>query len=159
MVGAWSKSISKQALQLSLPPWPSKGQGGERLQLLLQNYKATVIVTGPDDTEWRHDVTVNDSGSFYDFFEEKTVATGIYHVTLELADDDGVKRQLGAVTFKKEPKTLVGPELKAGQAAPDFTCLTGLELVTLAKTPAKVRLFRIRSSSAAGSAASSQRLP
>ncbi|HVY98829.1 MAG TPA: alpha-2-macroglobulin family protein [Dongiaceae bacterium] len=70
--------------------------------LSLGDYKATVVVTGPDDTEWRHDVTINDSGSFYDFFQEKTTATGIYHVTLELEDADGVKRQLGAMTFKKE---------------------------------------------------------
>lgn len=48
-----------------------------------------------------------------------------------------------AVTFKGEPKTLVGPQLKAGDKAPDFACLAGLDLVTLAKTPAKARLFSV----------------
>lgn len=48
------------------------------------------------------------------------------------------------VTFKGKPLDLVGPELKAGDAAPDFTAVAaGLEVVTLAKTPAKTRLFSI----------------
>jgi thiol peroxidase len=56
---------------------------------------------------------------------------------------DMEKRQ-NAVTFKGEGKTLVGPKLKAGDKAPDFAVLNqGLELVTLAKTPAKVRLFSV----------------
>jgi hypothetical protein len=69
--------------------------------LSFERPKATVIVTGPDDTEWRHDVTINDSGSFYDFFQEKTAATGIYQVKLEIQTEDGPK-QLGAMSFKKE---------------------------------------------------------
>src|SRR5579885_373268 len=53
------------------------------------------------------------------------------------------KRQ-NAVTFKGEGKTLVGPKLKAGDKAPDFACLSsGLEVITLAKTPAKPRLFSV----------------
>jgi thiol peroxidase len=53
------------------------------------------------------------------------------------------KRQ-NAVTFKGNPMTLVGPQRKAGDKAPDFACLnSGLEIVTLAKTPAKVRLFSV----------------
>jgi thiol peroxidase len=48
-----------------------------------------------------------------------------------------------AVTFKGEPKTLVGPQLKAGDKAPDFTVLSGLEKVTLSQTPAKPRLFSV----------------
>jgi len=48
------------------------------------------------------------------------------------------------VTFKGNPLTLVGPEIKVGDAAPDFTAVSGaLELVTLAKTPAKARLFSV----------------
>jgi thiol peroxidase len=47
-----------------------------------------------------------------------------------------------AVTFKGNPLTLVGPQLKPGDKAPDFACLSGgLEVVTLAGTPAKARLF------------------
>ena len=62
---------------------------------------AVLVITGPDDTEWRHDVTINANGSFYDFFEEKTEATGIYQVRLEISDRHG-RRQIGLVTFKKE---------------------------------------------------------
>src|SRR3954447_9721559 len=48
------------------------------------------------------------------------------------------------VTFKGNPLNLVGPALKAGDAAPDFNCVgNGLELINLAKTPAKVRLFSV----------------
>jgi thiol peroxidase len=46
------------------------------------------------------------------------------------------------VKFKNTPKNLAGPELKAGNAAPEFACVTqGLEVVTLAATPKKARLF------------------
>ncbi|HYV34188.1 MAG TPA: thiol peroxidase [Gemmataceae bacterium] len=50
----------------------------------------------------------------------------------------------GAVKFKDFQLSLVGPELKAGMAAPEFECSAGLtDLVTLAKTPAKARLFSV----------------
>jgi thioredoxin-dependent peroxiredoxin len=52
------------------------------------------------------------------------------------------KRQ-NAVTFKGKPYTLVGPQLKTGDKAPDFACLSGLDLVTLGQTPAKARLFSV----------------
>jgi thioredoxin-dependent peroxiredoxin len=48
-----------------------------------------------------------------------------------------------AVTFKGEPKTLVGPQLKVGDKAPDFKCLSGLSAVALADTPAKARMFSV----------------
>jgi thioredoxin-dependent peroxiredoxin len=49
-----------------------------------------------------------------------------------------------AVKFKETSLTLVGPQLKPGDAAPEFTCCSsGLELITLAKTPAKARLFSV----------------
>jgi thiol peroxidase len=48
----------------------------------------------------------------------------------------------GAVTFKGSPLTLVGPQLKPGTKAPNFTCASGLtETLGLAQTPAKPRLF------------------
>lgn len=48
------------------------------------------------------------------------------------------------VTFKGKPLDLVGPQLKVGDAAPEFAAVSGgLELVTLAKTPAKARLFSV----------------
>jgi thiol peroxidase len=49
-----------------------------------------------------------------------------------------------AVTFKGTPKALFGPALKAGDAAPEFQCLSqGLAPVTLKDTPAKARLFSV----------------
>jgi thioredoxin-dependent peroxiredoxin len=49
-----------------------------------------------------------------------------------------------AVAFKGQPFTLVGPQLKVGDAAPEFACVLGtLELLTLAKTPGKARLFSV----------------
>jgi len=47
------------------------------------------------------------------------------------------------VTFKNSPVNLVGPKLKAGDAAPEFECVTGLEVKTLASTPKKARLFSV----------------
>ena len=54
-----------------------------------------------------------------------------------------MQKRANAVTFKGNPHTLVGPQLKAGDKAPDFTCLSGLDKVTLASTPAKPRLFSV----------------
>ncbi len=48
------------------------------------------------------------------------------------------------VNFKGTPHTLVGKELKAGDKAPDFACVTtGLEVIGIGKTPAKTRLFSV----------------
>jgi thiol peroxidase len=47
------------------------------------------------------------------------------------------------VTFKNNPVNLAGPQLKAGDSAPAFTGLKGLDKVTLADTPAKARLFSV----------------
>jgi thiol peroxidase len=53
-----------------------------------------------------------------------------------------MQKRANAVTFKGNPLTLIGPQLKPGDAAPDFACVnSGLEQVTLSKTPAKARLF------------------
>src|SRR5262249_24664459 len=50
----------------------------------------------------------------------------------------------GEVTFKGNPVTLAGRKLKAGDKAPDFTCVgAGLALVTLADTRGKARLFNV----------------
>jgi thiol peroxidase len=50
----------------------------------------------------------------------------------------------GEVTFKGNPVTLVGPKLKAGDKAPDFTAVgAGLALVSLADTAGKTRLFNV----------------
>lgn len=54
-----------------------------------------------------------------------------------------MQKRANAVTFKGEGKTLVGPQLKPGDKAPDFKCLNVLTPVTLADTPAKARLFSV----------------
>jgi thiol peroxidase len=53
------------------------------------------------------------------------------------------KRQ-NAVTFKGNPLALVGRQVKAGDKAPDFTCVnSGLEKVSLAQTAGKPRVFSV----------------
>ncbi len=50
----------------------------------------------------------------------------------------------GAVTFKGNPLTLVGPEIKVGDAAPDFNVINGdLEPVSLSSSKGKARLFSV----------------
>ena len=50
----------------------------------------------------------------------------------------------GAVTLKGKPLTLVGPELKAGDSAPDFLCVDNeLKPVGLAETGHAVRIFSV----------------
>jgi thioredoxin-dependent peroxiredoxin len=50
----------------------------------------------------------------------------------------------GAITFKGAPLTLVGPELKVGQQAPDFQVLAGdLSPVTLKDSAGKTRLISV----------------
>jgi thiol peroxidase len=50
----------------------------------------------------------------------------------------------GVVTFKGSPIDLVGPELKPGDKAPDFSCVgEGLNLVSLADTGQRARLFSV----------------
>lgn len=54
-----------------------------------------------------------------------------------------VERQ-GAVTFKGNPLTLVGPELKPGDKAPDFEAIDKtMSPVTLASTSGSVRIFSV----------------
>ncbi|HWR53239.1 MAG TPA: thiol peroxidase [Bryobacteraceae bacterium] len=50
----------------------------------------------------------------------------------------------GAVMFKATPMTLVGPELKAGDMAPDFQCVDNtLTPVALKDTEGSVRIFSV----------------
>lgn len=50
----------------------------------------------------------------------------------------------GATTFKGNPLTLVGPELKPGDTAPDFDVVDGtLQPVSLENTGQKVRIFSV----------------
>jgi thiol peroxidase len=53
-----------------------------------------------------------------------------------------MQKRANAVKFKDKMLTLAGPELKPGDKAPDFACVTSsLEVVGLGQTPAKARLF------------------
>lgn len=55
-----------------------------------------------------------------------------------------MEKRANAVTFKGNPHTLVGPQLKVGDKAPNFSCIgEGLKIVSLAETPAKARLFSV----------------
>ena len=54
-----------------------------------------------------------------------------------------MEKRTNEVTFKNSPVTLVGKRLKAGDKAPDFKCLKGLDAVALADTPHKARLFSV----------------
>jgi thiol peroxidase len=50
----------------------------------------------------------------------------------------------GAATFKGNPLTLVGPELKAGDQAPDFEVVDkGMQPVKLSDTAGKTRIFSV----------------
>jgi thiol peroxidase len=52
--------------------------------------------------------------------------------------------RIGAVTLRGNPLTLVGPELKVGDSAPDFQCVdSALKPVTLAGTGNNVRIFSV----------------
>ncbi len=54
------------------------------------------------------------------------------------------QERMNAATFKGGPLTLIGPELKAGDKAPDFKLIdTGLKPVTLADSKGKTRLFSV----------------
>jgi thiol peroxidase len=54
-----------------------------------------------------------------------------------------MQQRPNAVTFKGKGVTLAGPQLKKGDKAPDFACLSVLDIVTLGQTPAKARLFSV----------------
>lgn len=54
------------------------------------------------------------------------------------------EKRSGAVTFKNNPMTLLGPELQAGASAPEFRVVdTDLNSVTLADSAGKVRLITV----------------
>jgi thioredoxin-dependent peroxiredoxin len=56
----------------------------------------------------------------------------------------GTKEREGATTFKGNPLTLIGPELKPGDVAPDFETVDNtMQPVNLAKTAGKVRIFSV----------------
>lgn len=55
-----------------------------------------------------------------------------------------MERRNNAVAFMGKPMTLLGPEIKTGQQAPDFTVLsTSLEAVKLSDHAGKVRIISV----------------
>jgi thiol peroxidase len=55
-----------------------------------------------------------------------------------------MQKRANAVTFKGNSLSLLGPQLKPGDKAPDFACVSAsLEVVNLAGTPARARLFSV----------------
>src|SRR5207302_7526093 len=61
-----------------------------------------------------------------------------------MAEVSIMQKRPNAVTFKGKPLTLVGPELKPGDKAPDFACVTsGLEVIGFGQTPTKARFFSV----------------
>lgn len=55
-----------------------------------------------------------------------------------------MQKRANAVGFKGNKYTLVGPQLKAGDKAPDFACVnSGLEIINLGATAGKTRLFSV----------------
>ena len=54
------------------------------------------------------------------------------------------QERTGVITFKTNPMTLLGPDIKVGDAAPDFQAVdNGLQPVTLASSAGKVRLIAV----------------
>jgi thiol peroxidase len=55
-----------------------------------------------------------------------------------------MQKRAAAVTFKGNPMTLVGPQLKPGDKAPDFKCAnSAATTVSLSDTPGKARMFSV----------------
>lgn len=55
-----------------------------------------------------------------------------------------MQKRANAVTFRDKGYTVLGPQLKPGDSAPSFSCVTNtLELCDLSKTPKKTRLFSV----------------
>jgi len=55
-----------------------------------------------------------------------------------------MQKRPNGTTLKGTGLTLLGPQLKPGDKAPDFTCAVGIkDTLSLAQTPAKARLFSV----------------
>ena len=69
----------------------------------------------------------------------KTVKTGTHSSTEK---EPAMQERKGVITFKGNPMTLLGPEIKVGDKAPDFRVVdTGLAPVTLADFKGKVKII------------------
>ena len=58
-------------------------------RLELGKPEGTLVVEGPDGAKWRWPLEINEYGSFYHKFDDKTVATGIYKAYVEFKKPAG----------------------------------------------------------------------
>jgi thioredoxin-dependent peroxiredoxin len=90
-------------------------------------------------TQLRSPTCVNE---LFDFAGPLHTLTALSRTSAHEGGVRSMQKRANATTFKGSPKTLIGPQLKPGDKAPDFACLSqGLEVVGLTQTPAKARLF------------------
>ncbi len=75
--------------------------------------KGTVVVQGPGDLVWRYPVQVTAAGSFYRFFKEDKLPTGVYSAWFE----DPNKQERGRVSWRMEAYRL--PRFEVRLDAPD----------------------------------------
>ncbi len=78
----------------------------------------TVIITGPDDQEYRVPATLDDVGGFHVRFDQKTQATGDYTLKFQPAGD---AEPCGEMSFKKEAYRL--PTFEVLLNAPEHASL------------------------------------
>ena len=76
-----------------------------------------VVVTGPNQQEWRIPAPLDDAGGFHVRFDQKTDATGDYAISYQPADEDAC----GAISIKKEAYRL--PTFEVVLNGPDRTPL------------------------------------
>ena len=83
--------------------------------LSLTKTGGTIVVTGPNNQEWRIPVKLDASGCFYHKFDAQTPATGDYSVKFE---PDAPKAKEG----RRRPKTRRASEDEATDAAQETSC-------------------------------------
>ncbi|MBF0226921.1 MAG: hypothetical protein HQK76_15860 [Desulfobacterales bacterium] len=76
-------------------------------ELSIPRGKGFLVISGPNDLEWRYPVEINDKGSFFYEFNEESLPTGEYSVLFEYN-----KRQCGTTYFKKEAYRIPKFEVK-----------------------------------------------
>lgn len=89
----------------------------EKGELAPDRREGRVIVQGPGDLVWRYPVEITAAGSFYKFFKEEKLPTGVYSARFE--DKDGVS--FGSVSWRMEAYRL--PRFEVRLDAPDLVPL------------------------------------
>jgi uncharacterized protein YfaS (alpha-2-macroglobulin family) len=85
--------------------------------LNIREASPTVVVTGPNNLEWRYPVTLNANGSFHLLFNEKIDVTDVFNIHLDL----GANQSCGAADFRKEAYRL--PDFEVRLTSPDIVPL------------------------------------